>query len=122
MINFRGSANADRNEALPRWPGVGSVRRDVDMTRRTRCVAVATAVVLASGAVAACSSEHGQTGGLSATGTPGLTGTYTFVTGGQLAINGEPRPGGASSTTTWEITACGAGCSHVTSSLGGAPT
>lgn len=95
------------------------MRRDGDGTKRLRPAAFAAAIVLVSGSVAACSSESGQAAGSSATGSPELTGTYTFVTdGSQLAINGGPREGGASSTTTWVITPCGAGCSHVTSSLG----
>jgi len=47
-----------------------------------------------------------------------LNGTYTlFSDGRQQAVNGQPRPGGVPSTTTWRITPCGHACARVTSSL-----
>ena len=85
---------------------------------------VVVASVFAVGSLNSCSphaQEQVSTAGGTAT-TPvasGLTGTYTFVTDGrQLTINGDPRAGGAPSTTTWEINSCGPKCSDVKSSLG----
>lgn len=48
-----------------------------------------------------------------------LNGTYTFVVDNARAVlNGAPLQYGVPSTTTWQIVACGPGCSHVTSSIG----
>lgn len=48
-----------------------------------------------------------------------LEGTYTLVVDGtQNLVNGVHRANGVPTTTTWQITPCGAGCSHVESSMG----
>ncbi len=48
-----------------------------------------------------------------------LAGSYTFIADGRRTmIDSVPQTNGQTSTTTWMITPCGAGCSHVASSLG----
>ncbi|WP_131815774.1 hypothetical protein [Mycobacteroides franklinii] len=48
-----------------------------------------------------------------------LDGGYTLVVdGSQNLVNGVHRPNGVPTTTTWEVAPCGAGCSHVKSSMG----
>lgn len=53
------------------------------------------------------------------TGPGGLEGTYAFIAdGSRMTIDGVPQANGQTSTTTWTITPCGEGCSHIVSSLG----
>lgn len=48
-----------------------------------------------------------------------LEGDYTLVVDGtQHLVNGAHLPNGVPTTTTWTIAPCGAGCSHVKSSMG----
>jgi hypothetical protein len=76
--------------------------------------------LLAAGLLSACSHQPAaQPPPSAAAPTHELSGSYTFVTdGSQMTINGERRAGGAQSKSTWQITPCGPGCSHVVSSLG----